>query len=90
MTEYSNYARTRNGLVVVRYSTRDEWGKRGWPPRLAHGFAEYVRALADQALREDPRVIALAAVLNDGPGSETIEETALRLHTAGYRRQRYP
>jgi len=87
MSTYDNYARIGNGGVVVRYSVHDLWGTRAWPPRLAREFALHIIDLADQAERSSPKVVELTRVLEAGPGEESMEDLALRLVKAGYRKK---
>lgn len=87
MAKYGEYAKIKNGQVLVRHSVQDDWGGRGWPHRLAWEFGEYIKELADEAAKDDPRVIELAELLEDGPDSEGMMEMALRLHRAGYRKR---
>lgn len=89
MTSYSKYARIDGGEIVIRYSVKDQWASKGWPPRLAREYAQYIMDLAEACERADPRVIELVNLLESGPDSEDMEQAALRLHRAGYRKQRY-
>lgn len=84
---YGVYAKVQHGLVVVRYSVRDPWGNRGWPPSLAREFGQYVIELADEAERDSRRYRELLALLEDGPDDETLDDLALRLIRGGYRKK---
>jgi hypothetical protein len=88
MTVYDEYARVHNGGVLVRYSKFDAWGRRPWPPSMAREFADHIHALADKADRDSERYRELLALLSDPDfPDETMNDLALRLLKAGYRKK---
>lgn len=87
-TDYGNYAKVINDRIVVRYSVAQPWGDYGWPLDQAREFADFIRRLADDAERDNPRVRQLADDLKEVVTDDraTWTDIALALFRKGYRR----